>query len=194
MSLQLCSLNELKNYLRFPLAETSQDALLLQQIYEASSECETVCDRSFTYASLVDDIYDGHGGENLVLDNWPVDPSANFIFQYLSAWDQIMTYDAGDYIVQYDRGIIKLLGGLRFPKRRGGVQATYSYGYQPSGPDPTSADYKIVTTDDLARKVKEYAGVLYKGQQGAIEQKELEAAKELIEKSWKKRYARLFGA
>lgn len=187
MSVSLCSVNDMKSALRIPQAETSQDVVLGGFINNASARCQRVCDRIFTYATYTGDLYDGGGRTTISLRQWPVDSGATFTLQYMNAFTQIQQYDVSDYIVLWDRGIVELLSGLRFPKGPGSVISTFSAGYQPTG---TGNDAQVGVPDDLSDQVKDYAVILYQAQQGVLLRKDAEAAKVDVEMLWRA-YARL---
>lgn len=181
MSVRLCSLNELKSYLRIAVSETAYDSILGNIIEATSSDCETATGITFTKVAYTDEKHMG-GGSSASVKNWPIDSSASVtVKNYDANAIQTTTLLSTNYDVDYEAGIIRLVANLAFSPYAGAVLISYTGGYATSG---SGDDLKVAVPDGLSFSVCEYAAARYKKQQGVIDDKELQAAKEAAEAIW----------
>jgi uncharacterized phiE125 gp8 family phage protein len=181
MSVKLCSLNELKSYLRISASEAAYDAILTSVIYSASAECERFTGRKFTKATYASEKHFG-GGQSACVKNWPIDSTATVTVQNYDALAlNLWTVSSINYDIDYDAGIVRLVGNLAFSNNAGAAVISYTGGYATTGIDD---DAKVGVPDDLSFSVLEYAAAKFKKQQGAIDEKALSLARETAEAAW----------
>lgn len=183
----LCSLNELKLHLRVPTAETALDTVLTTLMDDVTSRCERLTERTFLATGYSNEVYPGNGLNSLLLKNYPVDSAAIFQLKDYSTDIGLTVLDTADYAVDYEKGIVRLRGGLTFAPGPDSARVTYTAGYATSG---TGDDEKIGAPDELGRSVRDYAAALHRKRLGAIGYDEFESETKCAEKVWYG-YARL---
>lgn len=188
MAARLTSVDELKTELRIPAAETAYDSLFGDLIEEVSRECEEHCDRVFTEADYENEQHRG-GVDSIVVRNWPITDPDNVTVEVTGLLDSEITeeFDADDFIVQAETGIIRLKGGLRFPSGpRGTVLVSYSGGYPEIGTTLSAEDTtrKADVPASLSRSVRELCVAVWKKRQDAITAEDLEKARAAARRQW----------
>jgi hypothetical protein len=179
MAVRLTSVDELKILLRVPAAETGLDVRLATIIEEVSDECERWTSRKFTSTGYSNEVYPG-GAAIVVLRQRPVDPNSTFQVKDVSS-SQTIIFDPSDYSADYDRGIVRLLGGLTFNSASNAAQVTYTAGYVSSG---ASTAQKITVPGDLSRSVRKLAAAIYYNEAGIIDTKTLEEVRTDVKCIW----------
>ena len=139
MSTRLASLNQLKTALRIPLTETALDSVLGTLLEAVSNECETYCGRTFAVQTLTDEPYEG-GGDALCVRSFPVDSTKPFNVKTTGFYTTIESgfYNTVDLLdtqfsVDYERGMLTLMAGLKFPTEKNSIFLTYTGGYSVTG-------------------------------------------------------------
>lgn len=180
MAERLCSVDELKSFLRIPAAETALNAELGRIIEEVSNQCAQFCGRTFTEDDFTDEKHSG-GGRAVVLNNWPVDPDSAVTLKETDGQTQT-TLQALAYDVNYDAGIVKLRGAARFRSGPGAVLASYTAGYPETAGTGTAA--KVDVPAALSRSIRELAAATYRKQQGALSLEDLEKERGYAQCIW----------
>lgn len=180
MAVRLTSVDELKDFLRIPAAETGQDARLAVVIEDVSSECEAFTARTFTKQGYSNEPHFG-GRSSVVLNNYPVDSAASFQVKSFDSWGSLTIVDPSDYIVDYNLGIVRLLGGLIFGTGANGAQVSYTAGYVSVG---ASTAQKLDVPGAVSRAARILCAAMYRHQAGIIDTKELCAVTEEAQKQW----------
>lgn len=92
---------------------------------------EHYCDRRFLQTAYTNELYDGHGSQQLLLKNYPVNTSATFQIDnrdtYLNE-SNFSVVDSNLYHIDYLAGIVDFVGG-RFRNTPRHYQITYTAGY-----------------------------------------------------------------
>lgn len=179
MAERLCSVDELKSFLRIPAAETALDAELGTIVEEVSDLCNKFCGRLFTEDDYTDEQHPG-GSDVAVLKNWPVDPDSTVTVKEFSGLTST-TVLASNYDVNYSVGIIKLRSG-RFRSGPGAVLVSYTAGYAENAGTGTAA--KVDVPPSLSRSIRELAAATYRKQRGALELEELEKERTYAKRIW----------
>lgn len=75
-------------------------------------------------------VFDGKGLSYLRLREYPVDTAQTFTVHESSdqTWDASTLIDAGDYVVNAEKAMIHLLGGIRFGRLPQSIQVVYTAG------------------------------------------------------------------
>lgn len=172
MAARLTSLNELKGALLISTVETSLDVELTRVIEETSAECEGYTSRVFAYDDYANETHRG-GGDTILTKQTPVDSAASFQLKANGATGTLSVYDAADYVVDYELGIVRLKGGLKFPTGVDGAAVSYAAGYvETTTPD---GDVKVNVPGDLSRSVRQLCVARYRYQLGSISIEDLDA-------------------
>lgn len=161
----LCSLNQLKSHLQIPTTETGLDAQLSPLIDAATSEWERVTGRRVLYQSYTKEPYQPGFVRDLALKNYPVDSAATFQLIRIDQYGQFSIVDASDYLMNWEDGIVTLLGALRFADRPDAITVTYSAGFKPTG---AGADRLLAVSAQLTRAAQEYCAATMRQQARAI--------------------------
>jgi uncharacterized phiE125 gp8 family phage protein len=183
----LCSLNELKANLRIPTAETILDTALNLLITQATSSVERLAERTFESTGYSNEVYAGNGLTSVLLRNYPVSDSEIFQLKDYTVDQGLVVLDPNDYAVDFDKGIVRLRGGLSFAPGPDSVRVTYTAGYALTG---TSDDEKVGVPDDLSSSVSDYCKNRYNHRAGAISTDDWKEAQVEAQKIWYG-YARL---
>lgn len=179
MAVRLTSVDELKTLLRIPAAETGLDVRLAALIEEVGDECERWTSRTFTKQGYANEAYRGGGGV-VVLRQRPIDSGATLQVKSVSGAGTTI-FDPADYATDYDRGIIRLLGGLTFSAESNGAQITYTAGYVSQG---TTTAQKIAVPGDLSRSVRKIAASIYYKEAGIFTEKMLSESRDAAKSIW----------
>jgi hypothetical protein len=131
------SIDDLYAYLRLPALGVGQDDPLA--VIALDSACYMIRDFLHQTINLVaGDIIaiDSDGTDTLMLPEAPVIAVTDVQRISLPLWvtDDIAstintTLDPSTYIIDYDKGLLALRAGARWPNDRGGVQVTYTHGW-----------------------------------------------------------------
>lgn len=176
----LCSLNELKDYLRIPSAETGLDTTLTTLISDALARAEKRTERTFLATGYANEVYPGNALQSLLLKNYPVDDAATFQLKDYNVDTGLTILDTADYAVDYEFGIVRLRGGLVFAEGPDSVRVTYTAGYSTTG---TGDDEKLDVPGMLPRESRVYCAAMFRYQQNAITKEEMEAAEECFDEA-----------
>jgi len=179
MAERLCSVDELKSYLRIPAAETALNTELATIVEEVSGQCALFCGRLFTEDDFADEKHVG-GSDVAVLKNWPVDSASAFTVKETSGLTTT-TVLATNYDVNYSAGIVKLRSG-RFRSGPGAVLVSYTGGYAASAGTGTAAKTDVPAS--LSRSIRELAAATYRKQQGVLTAEELEKERTYAKRIW----------
>lgn len=191
MSTRLASLNQVKTFLRIPLAETGLDSVLGTLLEAVSNDCELYCGRTFAQQTVVDEAYDG-GGEAFCVKNFPVDPDADFILKTTGFYT---TIESGFYttvnlldtqfVVDYPSGIVSLQAGLKFPSTKNSIFASYTGGYAVTGDlAAPGATTKVNVPDTLSQAVCFLTASRFRFQQNSIDVDTLNKHEEYAHNKW----------
>ena len=150
-SIDLCSSSEVKSYLG--LTGSTHDDVIAALITPASEAIENFCRREFDETSHTE-YFDGLDKDRIVLSHRPVtavsglwdDPSRDF--------DDASLVDTDEYVIDEERGIIRLLAGA-FSDGVRNVKVTYTGGYATIPKDVAQACVMLV------------AAWLHRGREGA---------------------------
>jgi uncharacterized phiE125 gp8 family phage protein len=124
----LVDLATAKTYLKIPIGETSQDALVEIYINAASEEIERECDRSFKSQSHTETRH-GRKQNILLLKQWPVTAIASLRIDNDSTFTAPSTLiDSSDYRIGDDGNSLVLLNQV-FPNGYSNIQVVYTAGY-----------------------------------------------------------------
>jgi hypothetical protein len=179
MAERLCSVDELKSYLRIPAAETALNTELGIIVEEVSDQCAKFCGRTFTENDFADEKHPG-GSDVAVLKNWPVDSASAFTVEETDGITPV-TVLATNYDVNYSAGIVKLRSG-KFRSGPGAVLVSYTAGYAETAGTGTAA--KVDVPASLSRSIRELAAATYRKQQGALGLEELEKERTYAKRIW----------
>ena len=161
----LTTLNQAKTYLKIPLAETSQDAMVELFINAASEELERQCDRVLKKRTGIVEYRNGRGAPVLTLHEWPVVAVTEVRVDYESLFtDPATVVPSGEVAVaDGDTSIMRL--NSRWPNAERSMKVTYSAGYDPVPADLEHACLwlvywyaKIRDAGDIGRTTKNKEG------------------------------------
>lgn len=124
----LTTLNMAKTYLKIPLAETSQDALVEFFINAASELIERETDRKLKAQSVVDTLH-GRSSNMVMLSQWPVNSITELRIDNSSDFTESSTLiDADEYRIGDDKNTLVILSQT-FPKGYNNIRVTFNAGY-----------------------------------------------------------------
>lgn len=125
----LTTLNQAKAYLKIPLLETSQDAMVELFINSASQDLESECDRFLKARAGIVEYQDGQGTNVIVTRQWPIGAVTELRLDVDSLFTDPATLVAtADRVVTDDGAGILLLNGAT-PRALRAVKVTYDGGY-----------------------------------------------------------------
>lgn len=143
---------------------TSADDNLIERLIDAISDSiEKYCERRFKQTAYSNELYDGSGGSDMVLKNYPVISSETFTLEERSGSDNINSFStiSGNlYFVKYDRGIVALSGST-FIKATQRYRVSYTAGYNFDNTTP-GATLESVGLGDLEEAVWRLVGNSYR--------------------------------
>lgn len=111
------------------ISSDTYDGLFIMLINQATEYIENYTHRLMKEATRTEEVYDGTGGESIVLRNFPV--TAFTKLEYNGSGDgseDWVEFDSTDYYWETDGRLI-LVGG-KFSKKPKGYRATYTAGYK----------------------------------------------------------------
>jgi len=133
MSLISYALTTVARYKVFAgITSSTQDDLIELLINAATDYIESYCGRRFKKTTYTQEIYDGDNSMVLSLRNFPVDSSAAFTIEWRNSGvneDDWETIDSQYHTVDYESGIVKAMGGLKYRGNRSSLRVTYTAGY-----------------------------------------------------------------
>lgn len=132
LAYSLTTLDRVKDFGGLSGLSAAQDAVLTNIINAATTYIESHTERRFMQTAYSNELYDGHGDERLILDQFPVDSSASFSFEGRDTTendDDWTTIDSDQYFVDYSAGIIFTAGRWSLANIRYGYRVTYTAGY-----------------------------------------------------------------
>lgn len=106
----LTTLADVKESMGIPSSNTTQDNLIIRKINQATLMIERYTGRKFKAADYVE-YYDGGGGNELTLRNYPVNSVTSMSYRNVSDnEDDFTVYDTEDYFIDATAGRIKSNG------------------------------------------------------------------------------------
>ena len=143
-----CTKEQVKAYLDINITEIDKDTLIDTLIASSQAFIEEYCGQSFEQAALIE--YHDGGSDKIFVDRYPI--AAAPAVQVWDSWDRAYAatdlVDSGDYVIDYDAGIITFdyeVGGSP-----GAVKVSYTGGLA-SVPAPIAQ----ACIELVARKIKE---------------------------------------
>lgn len=139
-----------KIFLEIRSDNAKYDSVLDTLINHSTDSIESFCSRRFLRTAYTNQVHDGTGSEELILQEYPVIEDQTFTLQERNSltneddWD---TIDAEDYFVEYDTGIVKNVVGI-FLKHPRHYRVTYTAGFHvPQDNDYTEGDSESLPND-----------------------------------------------
>ncbi|RTK93577.1 phage gp6-like head-tail connector protein [Candidatus Saccharibacteria bacterium] len=124
----LTTLADVKESLGLSSGDTSKDNLIIRKINQATRMIENYCDCRFKETTYTGELYDGHGGNELVLRHKPIISVTSLAYRNVPTNENYFTtVDATDYYVKEEYGVIEFLAP--FTQWIDRWQVTYSAGY-----------------------------------------------------------------
>lgn len=147
-SLALVTLDEAKAALKIPLADTSQDAALTQQIDAASAAVNNYCNRIFVVQAYQDQlryVYNWlYAGEPLRTRQFPIVVSGGDAL--VAVFEDGASLDPAAWDVYPEEGAIYRLDGTTVTSWRGTtILVDYTAGFDPIPPDVKGASLEWIT-------------------------------------------------
>lgn len=142
---------------------TSADDTLIERLIDVATDTiESFCGRRFKKTTYTDELYDGTGGDSLVLKQYPVVAGQAFTLNERAGSDNVSnfsTLSSNIYFVKNDRGIVQFSSGifLPYPQR---YKITYTAGYDFDNTTP-GATAESVGLGDLEEACWQLVGNAY---------------------------------
>jgi len=124
----LVSLTNAKAYLKIPTATTSEDAILINLVNEASVKVSDYIGRNMLTGTKTE-YYNGEGVGKLRLKNFPITAVTTLHDDTEREFGADTLIDASDYYLHADEGMIELLDGVAFVAGQLNVKVVYVAGY-----------------------------------------------------------------
>lgn len=106
----LTTVADVKESLGISSGDHSKDNLITRKINQATRMIENYCDCHFAQTTYTDELYDGHGGNELVLRNKPLISVTSLAYRNVPDNEaQFTTVATTDYFINYESGVIKYL-------------------------------------------------------------------------------------
>ena len=106
----LTTVADVKESMGIASSDNTQDNLITRKINQASAMIERYCGRSFI-AAIYTEYYDGGGGDELTLRNYPVNSVASLSYRNTSSNENDFTvYETTDYFIDSAAGRLKSIG------------------------------------------------------------------------------------
>lgn len=110
LSYALTTVADVKESLGITSGDHSKDNLITRKINQATRMIENYCDCRFAQTTYTDELYDGHGGNELVLRHKPIISVTSLAYRNVpDNQNQFTTVDSSDYFINNDYGVIEYL-------------------------------------------------------------------------------------
>lgn len=122
------SLADVKAFLDISSGDTDNDDLVTNLINQATTLVETYIDRTVLSTTYTNEVYDGNGANEILLNNYPVTALSSFQYrtnpgQNIDDWDDV---DSQDYLYYSDGRLWKRTAFSEYPQQ---YRATYTAGW-----------------------------------------------------------------
>lgn len=179
MANRYASLNELKDRLGVPRSETTIDAPLTQELEAASEDLEDYIGYTLARTSYSNEAHVG-GSDTVVANAFPIDKTQTLQVKSFDGCN-LQILDPSLYTVEYERGIVRLYSGFKFPICPSGAQLTYTAGYASVG---SGDDQKFDAGPSTTRSITMLAAARYRAGKGMISADALDSIESDVYQIW----------
>lgn len=134
---------------------TSEDTSLQQIVDAVNVFVGTYCHRTFESATYTEELYDGSGGPELVLKNYPIITITEILVDTEEVDERTDVGEEGYYIKNANNGI--LYNNAGWSRGRGNIQITYTAGYATV---PNDLKYACLAMAAYFRNMKGKDGIM----------------------------------
>lgn len=138
----ICTLDDVKSFLRLPLGDTSFDAELTALTYVATDMIERYCNRAIAIKSSPVERHDGWVGDTIMLKFSPV-ATVTYVHEFFAGFNGVLSESTPEnpidgYQLEYETGRLIRVFAMGFPRQwypgSRNIEVSYSVGISPTPP------------------------------------------------------------